>query len=147
MLLYFFKIYLGIEFSRDGSCDKHIKLLIVCNEQKLGGLYWVLHNFTIVLRTYRHIFIAELQPIASLEYGCEMWNTNKCQVKTLESIQLRGCKYILRCSVTTCDEPVHANLGLKTLRYRRDFPKLKWYCKVMSTKDERLPFRPLTNEW
>ena len=32
---------LGIEFSSDGLWDKHIKSLvyIVCNKQKLGGLY------------------------------------------------------------------------------------------------------------
>ena len=86
-----------------------------------------------------------LQP--SLEYGCEVWNTNKCQSKTLESIQLCACKSILGCSVTTSDESVCADLGLKTLRYRRDFWKLKWYCKVVSMKDERLPFKLLTNEW
>ena len=46
-----------------------------------------------------------------------------------------------------CDEPVHADLGLKTLRNRRHFCKINWYCKVMSMKDERLPFELLTNEW
>ena len=30
--------YLGVEFSSDGSWDKHIKSLIVRNRQKLGGL-------------------------------------------------------------------------------------------------------------
>ena len=45
----------------------------------------------------------------SLEYGCEVWNTNKSQAKALKSIQLRACRYILSCSVTTCDEPVHAD--------------------------------------
>ena len=72
--------------------------------------------------------MAVLQP--SLEYGCEVWNTNKRHVKALECIQLHACKYILGYSVTTCDEPVCANLGLKTLRYRRDFRKLKWHYKV-----------------
>ena len=42
---------------------------------------------------------------------------------------------------------MHVDLGLKTLRSRRDFYELKWYCKVMSIKDERLPFKSLTNEW
>ena len=52
------------------------------------------------------ILMAVLRP--NLEYGCEVWNTNKCQTKALESIQLHVCtrKYILACSVTTCDEPV-----------------------------------------
>ena len=59
-----------------------------------------------------------------------MWNTNKFQAKALESIQLRACKCILGCSVTTCDESVHADLGLKTLTKKRDFHRLKWYHKV-----------------
>ena len=103
--------YLGVEFSSDGSWDKHIKSLIMRNRQKLGGLYRVLHNFSLDLRTHRHILMAVLRP--SLEYGCEVWNPNKCQAKALESIQLRACKYILGCSITTCDEPVLAGLGLE----------------------------------
>ena len=54
------------------------------NKQKLGGLYRVLHNFALDLRTHRHMFMAVLRP--SLEYGCEVWNTNKQQAKALESI-------------------------------------------------------------
>ena len=104
--------YLGIEFSNNGSWDKHIKLLIVRNRQKLGSLCRVLHNMALDLR-------AVLRP--SLEYGCEVRNPNKCQAKTLESIQLRACKYILGCSITTCDEPVRADLGIETLKRRR-FP-------------------------
>ena len=80
--------------------------------------------------------MAVLRP--SLEYYCEVLNTNKCQAKALESIQLRACEYILGCCVTTCDVPVYADIGLKTLRYRTDFRKLKWYCKVMSMRDEQL---------
>ena len=100
--------YLGVEFSSDGSWDKHIKSLIVRNRQKLGGLYRVLHNFALDLRTRRHILMAVLRP--SLEYGCEVWNANKCQAQALESIQLRACKYILGCSRTTCDEPVYEQI-------------------------------------
>ena len=66
----------------------------------------------LILRTCRHILMAVLRP--STEYGCEVWNTNKCQAKALESIQLHACKHVLGCSVTTCDEPVHADLRLET---------------------------------
>ena len=51
------------------------------------------------------------------------------------------------CSVTTCDEPVRADLGLETLKYRRHLRKLKWYRKVKRMKDDRLPFKLLSNEW
>ena len=83
--------YLGVEFSCDGSWDKHIKSLIVCDRQKLGGLYRVLHNFALDLRTHKHILMAVLRH--SLEYGCEVWNTNKCQAQALESIYM--CNYML----------------------------------------------------
>ena len=89
--------------------------------------------------------MAVLRP--SLEYGCEVWNANKSQAKALELTQLRACKYILGCSVATCDESVCADLGLDTLKYRRDFRKLKWHCKVKCMNDERLPFKLLSNEW
>ena len=76
-----------------------------------------------------------------------MWNTNKCQAKALESIQLRSCKYILGCSTTTCDEPVLADLGLEMLKYGRDSSKPKWNYKTKHMNDERLPFKLLANEW
>ena len=104
-----------------------------------------MHNYSLDLRARRHILMAVLRP--SLEYGCEVWSANKSQAKALESIQLRACKYILGCSVTTCDEPVRADLGLETLKYRRDFRKLKWYRKVKRMNNERLPFKLLSNEW
>ena len=53
------------------------------NRQKLGGLLQVLHNFSLDLRTRRNILMAALR--SSLEYGCEVWNANKCQAKALES--------------------------------------------------------------
>ena len=137
--------YLGIEFSSNGSWDKHIKALLIQGKQKLGSLYRVLHNFALDLKTRRHIFMAVLRP--SLEYGCEVWNTTKCQDKALESIQLRACKYILGCSITTCDEPVRADLGLETLKCRRDFRKLKWFRKIKHMDSSRLPGKLLENKW
>ena len=73
----------------------------------------------------------------------------KCQGKGLESIQLHACRYILCCSVTTCDEPVCADSGLETLNCRRAFCRLKTkqYCKIMCMNDKRLPVKLLANKW
>ena len=65
----------------------------------------------------------------------------------MESVQLCACKYILGCSVTIWDEPVHADLGLQTLKCRRDFHRLKWYNKIMCMSDKRLPGKLLSNKW
>ena len=122
--------YLGIELS-DWSWDTHIKSLVVCKKQKIGNWFRNLHNFAFDLRTHRHVLMAVLWP--SLAYGCEVWYANKCQAKAFESIiQLCACKYILGCSVMPCDEPLHGDLGLIILRFRRYFRTLRWYCKVMS---------------
>ena len=77
----FLYCYLGIEFSSDGSWNKHIKSLITRNREKVGGLYKVLHNFALDLTTCRHILTAVLRP--SLEYGCEVWSANKWMMKEL----------------------------------------------------------------
>ena len=84
---------------------------------------------------------------SGLEYGCEEWKANKSQTKALESIQYCACKYIVGCSITTCDEPVHADLSLETLKSRKDFLKLQWDRKVKHMNVDRLPFRLLSNEW
>ena len=46
------------------------------------------------------------------------------RLKLSESIRLHtvyDCKYILGCSITTYNEPMLADLGLETLKYRRDY--------------------------
>ena len=80
--------------------------------------------FQLDLRTCRHI--------SWLYYAlvCEVWNSNKCQPKTLESIQLCACKYILGCSITTGYEYICEDLGLETSKSRRDFYKLKCTVKL-----------------
>ena len=95
-------------------------------------------NFLLLSTAGTLILMAGLQP--SLEYVSEVWNTKECHTKALQSIQLRACKYILGCSVTSSDEPVCADFDLKTLRYTEVFRKLKCYCKVMSTNHERVRF-------
>ena len=137
--------YLGVEFSNNGLWDKHIKFLLIRNKQKLGSLYRILHNHALDLKSRKHILMSILRP--SLEYASEVWNVNKCQNKALESIQLRACKYILGCSLTTCDEPVRGDLGLEALKSRRDFRRLKWYYKVLQQPEVRLPFRLLSTNW
>ena len=74
--------------------------------------------------------MAVLRPL-QFEYGCEVWNANKYLAKALEFIQLPACKYILGCSVTTCDKPVREDLGSEKLKCKRDFRILKWHRKVM----------------
>ena len=47
----------------------------------------------------------------------------------------------------SCDEPVCEDLGLETLKCRRDFRRLKWYHEVMCMNSNRLLIKLLLNKW
>ena len=98
------------------SWDKHIKSLVVCNKQKLDGLHRILCNFALDVAVSYGMLI-NVRP--------KHWSAY-------------ACKYIQGYSVTTCDVPVHAELGFKSLKSRRYFHKLKWYHKVVCMNNKRL---------
>ena len=72
----------------------------------------------------RHLLLSVIRP--SIEYGSEVWEGNKSQAGSLESIILDGAKWILGCSSKTCNEAVRGDMGLDTLQSRRNRAKLKW---------------------
>ena len=75
----------------------------------------------------------------SIEYGCEVWESNKSQPGSLESIILDGAKQIIGCSSKTCNEGVRGDMGLDTLQSRRDRGKLKWLYKLATLPENRYP--------
>ena len=68
-----------------------------------------------------------------------MWEGNKSQEGSLESIILDGAKQILGCSSKTCNEAVRGDMGLETLPSRRDRAKLKWWFKLATLPEDRYP--------
>ena len=75
----------------------------------------------------RLLLLSVIRP--SIEYRGEVWEGNKSQVDALESIILGGAKRNLGCSSKTCNEAVRGDMGLETLKSRRDRAKLKWWYK------------------
>ena len=51
----------------------------------------------------------------------------KLLASALESIILRREKKIVGCLSRTCNEAVRGDMGLETLKSRRDKAKLKWW--------------------
>ena len=83
----------------------------------------------------------------SIEYGSEIWEGNKTNSNALESIILRGAKKILGCSSKTCNEAVRGDMGLETLRGRRDKAKLKWWYKLVRMPSNRYAKQLFGQEW
>ena len=61
-------------------------------------------------------------------------------------ILLGGAKKILGSSSRTCNEAVREDMGLDTLKSRRDNAKLKW-CKLASMPEDRYPKQLCCQEW
>ena len=91
----------------------------------------------------RKIRLARLR----IEYGSEVWEGNKSQAGSLESIILDGAKRILGCSSKTCNEAVRGDMRLDTLQSPRDSAKLKWWYKLATLPDDRYPKQLFNQEW
>ena len=82
----------------------------------------------------RLLLLSVIRP--SIEYGSEVWEGNKSQAGSLESIILEGAKRILGCSSKTCNEAVRGDMGLDTLQSCRDRAKLKWWYKLATLPED-----------
>ena len=93
----------------------------------------------------RLLLLSVIRP--SIEYGSEVWEGNKSQAGSLESIILDGAKQILGCSSKTCNEAVRGYMGLDTLQRRRDRAKLKWWYKLATLPEDGYPKQLVNQEW
>ena len=97
------------------------------------------------LSARRHLLLSVIRP--SIEYGSEVWEGNKGQAGSVESIILDGAKRILGCSSKTCNEAVRGDMDLDTLQSRRDRAKLKWWYKLATLPEDRYPKQLFNQEW
>ena len=91
----------------------HIKKLLDNGRKKINQLHKVISNRNVNLSAHRLLLLSVIRP--SIEYGSEVWEGNKSQARSLESIILDGAKRILGCSSKTCNEAVRGDMGLDTL--------------------------------
>ena len=82
----------------------------------------------------------------SIEYGSEVCESNKGQTNALESVALGGAKKMLGCSSKTCNEAVRGDMGLETLKSRRDKAKLKQWYKLATLPKDRYPKQLFSQE-
>ena len=132
--------YLGIDFACNGAWDVHIQKIRDNWKKKVNQLHSVISNRDINLSARCLLLLSVVRP--SLEYGSEIWDCNKQSIRILG-----GAKKILGCSSKTCNEAVWGDMGLETLKSKRDRAKLKWWYKVCRLPDNRYPKQLLSQEW
>ena len=137
--------YLGVDFSYNGAWDTHFKKLIQNGKQKVNQLNSIISNRYINLSARRMLLLSVLRP--SLEYGSEVWEGNKSQAASLESIMFGGAKRVLGCSSKTSKEAIWGDMGLEFLQGRRDKHKLSWWYKVVNMPLSRYPKQLFQEEW
>ena len=71
----------------------------------------------------------------------------KSKIDALESIILGGAKRILGCSSKTCIEVVGGDMGLESLKCRRDKSKLKWWYKLMKMPENKYAKQVFNQKW
>ena len=123
----------------------HITRLLDNDRRRVNQLHKVISNRNINLSARRHLLLSVIRP--SIEYGSEVWEANKIQASSFESIILDGAKRILGCSSKTCNEVVRGDMGLDILQSHRDRTKLKWWYKLVTLPEDRYPKQLFNQEW
>ena len=78
------------------------------------------------------------QWLDQMDYGSEVWWTNSKQEDKLESVQIQTVGKWFGCSGKTTREAVRGDMGLESLKVRRDMGKLKEWGRMSVMEDDRL---------
>ena len=95
---------------------------------KVNQLHSIISNRDINLSARRLLLLSVIRP--SIEYGSEVWESNKGLTNALESVVWGEPKKILGCSSKTCNKAVRRDIGLDMLKSRRDKAKLKIVVQI-----------------
>ena len=76
--------YLGINFACNGAWDMHLKRVLDNGKKKVNQLHSIISNRDINLSARRLLLLS----VTSIEYGSEVWESNKGQTNALESVVL-----------------------------------------------------------
>jgi hypothetical protein len=129
--------YLGVEFQRNGRwaavckrlCDKANKKV-----QVLIGLGMRDEGFS--AKTGASLWSSLVAPM--LEYGSEVWEPGKTDVKRVEKVQLAAGKSILGCGSKMANEVVRGELGWMTMAGRRAVMKMRFFGRLVRMDEDRV---------
>jgi hypothetical protein len=116
--------YLGVHISDDLKWKVNISKIVEKAKKRLNSTKVLLRNNKLSVKARLVIWKTILRPL--LEYASCTWWTNRVEEKEIERVQLSAAKTILGVNSKTSDVVVRGELGLHSLKLRRDIALLKW---------------------
>ena len=118
--------YLGILFSANGNFHKCKVNLKEQAERAMFALLNKCNTLDLPLDVQLDLFDKTILPI--MIYGCEVWGYEN--VKILELIQLRFCKYILKVKKSTPNVMVYGELGVYSIEIAIKVRMISFWLKL-----------------
>jgi hypothetical protein len=129
--------YLGIVFNDKWDWEDHVKYVISSVDKRVCALEWRLwKNRAVDVETKVIAWKTIFRP--ALEYGSEVWWPQDKQGELFERLQLKVCKWMLGCAVTTPSGIVLGDLGVPTMRSRFVRARLGFAGAVQCMTEERI---------
>jgi hypothetical protein len=126
--------YLGVELDNRLSYKEFKARLLNKSRMNMGRIWAMgIRSGYLSIKASMNLWQSLVRSI--LEYSCEIWGDEIWREG--EQVQLDMARRILRCSTKTTKEAVLGELGLCTLRSRRDLKKLIYWIHVLSLPDTR----------
>jgi hypothetical protein len=137
--------YLGLLFSEKGVGREEVAKRIEKGVEKSGALKSLLRMPKVVVSAKVDVWKATTIP--AMLYGAEITWPTKTEHTKMERVQLKAGKSILRCNVSTCNEAVRGDLGLREVAIEGDRRRLRWWGKVKRMGEDRLVKQVSDIEW
>ena len=128
--------YLGIYFTWNLDWGHHIKYMIRKAKDRTAELTKLLVNHRISVKAKLLVWFAYVRPL--LEYGCEVWDANSSQVKSLESVQHKAGALAFKVNEKTNRRAIRTLMGCTSLETRHSGFRLRYLRKLWSMDENRL---------
>ena len=129
--------YLGVVFNDRWDWDDHVQYVLSLVSKRVCALEWRLwKNRAVDVETKVIAWKTIFRP--ALEYGSEVWWPQDKQGELFERLQLKVCKWMLGCAVTTPSGIVLGDLGVPTMRSRFVRARLGFAGAVQCMTEDRI---------
>lgn len=129
--------YLGVYLSDKCNWNMHVEETIKKCKRKVSALFPLLSNRNITTSSKIKVIMGMLMPV--LEYGSEVWEANKTQLRKLDNIMVKAGRIAIGCKKGVGKEAILHELGLQRPGARMDQKMMEYYSKVDALQDNRKP--------